>query len=298
METDDQVLARVRRRLNAAKARCSLTLEQLFNACDANQSGSLDLGELKYAIRVVLHVPPSCVTEYEVKLLFHHMDQDKKGGLLDKAGGVEIAELFEYLAHGKQVKDPAREKAKKLQRVHKNLQMGFQQLRLKDRGEMGIRKLFAQLDMDGEGRLSPFEFNHFVRVGLKLSRWDVLNNDLMHFYKHLDRNGDGLDVDELIAFMRSNDKDRAREFSFMEEESVPKCEKKKTYKQVLQELRPSTSMPNLGSGRASPERPQTSGPVLGPSGVGAAAARQIFSIRPSSSFVNLGRSRPANIRVK
>lgn len=293
MEIDDQVLGRVRRRLNAAKARSSMTLEQLFNACDKNNSGTLDLNELKYAIRIVLKVPPSTVCEYELKLLYDHMDKDKKGGLLEKGGGVDLAELFEYLAHGKQHVDEAKNKAKRLQRVHKNLQMGFTQLRLKDKGEMAVRRLFARLDMDGEGKLSPFEFSHFVRNGLKLSRWDVMNEDLMSFYKHLDRDGDGLEVEELLWFIKSSDKDMPKEFSFMEEVRVPRVSHKKTYKQVLQELRPSSSAPSLGT-----QRPQTSGPVLGPSGVGAAAARAAFSVRPSSSFVNLGRSRPALIRIK
>eukprot|EP00746_Dinoflagellata_sp_MGD_P166749 gnl/MRDRNA2_/MRDRNA2_96859_c0_seq1.p1 gnl/MRDRNA2_/MRDRNA2_96859_c0~~gnl/MRDRNA2_/MRDRNA2_96859_c0_seq1.p1 ORF type:complete len:300 (+),score=58.72 gnl/MRDRNA2_/MRDRNA2_96859_c0_seq1:138-1037(+) len=299
METDSQVLARVRRRLNAAKARSSLTIEQLFNACDKNKSGTLDLNELKYAIRVVLKVPPSTVCEYEIKMLFNLMDKDKTGHFLDKGSGVDLAELFEYLAHGsKGHVDEAKHKAKRLQRVHKNIQMGFQQLRLRDKGEMAVRKLFSKLDMDGEGKLSPFEFNHFVRTGLKLSRWDVMNDDLANFYHHLDKNGDGVDVDELIFFIRTSDKDMPQDFSFHEGVHQPKVEKKKTYRQQLQELRPSSSTPNLSFGRSNSPRPQSSGPVLGPSGVGAAAARAAFSLRPSSSFVNLGRSRPALIRVK
>jgi len=297
METEAQVLARVRRRLNAAKARCSLTVEQLFNACDKNNSGTLDLNELKYAIRIVLKVPPSTVCEYEVKMLFNYMDRDKAGHFMDKGGGVDLAELFEYLAHGSQGNvDEAKHKAKRLQRVHKNIQMGFQQLRLRDKGEMAVRKLFSKLDMDGEGKLSPFEFNHFVRNGLKLSRWDVMNEDLMNFYKHLDKNGDGVDVDEVISFIRTTDKGGEQDFTFMEPVHVPKVAHKKTYKQVLSDLRPSSSAPNLSLGRSSPERPQSSGPILGPSGVGAAAAREIFSLRPSSSFVNLGRTRPAMMR--
>jgi len=250
METDEQVLARVRRRLNAAKARSSLTLEQLFNACDKNKSGTMDLNELKYAIRVVLKVPPSTVCEYEVKLLFNVMDKDKTGHFMDgKGGGVDLAELFEYLAHGSKGHiDEAKHKARRLQRVHKNIQMGFQQLRLRDKGEMAVRKLFNKLDMDGEGKLSPFEFNRFVRTGLKLSRWDVMNDDLLNFYKHLDKNGDGVDVDELIYFIKTSDKDLHSYYSFAESVHSPKVEKKKTYRQLLQDLRPSSSTPNLSLG--------------------------------------------------
>jgi Ca2+-binding EF-hand superfamily protein len=299
METDEQVLARVRRRLNAAKARSSLTLEQLFNACDKNQSGTLDISELKYAVRVVLKVPPATVCEHEIKILFNFMDRDKAGHYLDKSGGVDLAELFEYLAHGSKGNvDEAKHKAKRLQRVHKNIQMGFQQLRLRDKGEMAVRKLFSKLDMDGEGKLSLFEFSTFVRHGLKLSRWDVMNEDLMQFYKHLDKNGDGVDVDELIYFIRTSDKDMGQEYSFSHNLHSPKVEKKKTYRQQLQELRPSSSTPNLSFGRSNSPRPQSSGPILGPSGVGAAAARAAFSLRPSSSFVNLGRSRTAIVRLK
>merc|ERR1712139_737745 len=98
--------------------------------------------------------------------------------------------------------------------------------------------------------------------------------------------------------IRGSDKDMPNDFSFMENVHIPKVEKKKTYRQLLQELRPSSSTPNLSFGHGNSPRPQSSGPVLGPSVVGAAAARAAFSLRPSSSFVNLGRSRTAIVRVK
>merc|ERR1712167_299105 len=138
-------------------------------------------------------VPETTICNYELKLLFKKMDADGKGDLCERGGGVDLAELFEYLAHGaRRPEDEAKRKIQRLQRVKKNLQIGFQKLSSKERGEMAIRKLFNRIDMDGEGKLSPFEFNFFVRNGLKLSRWDVMNDDLVNFYKFMDVDGDGL----------------------------------------------------------------------------------------------------------
>lgn len=265
METEEEVLARVRRRLNAAKARSKLTLEQFFDACDKNKSGSLDYGELQKAVRSTLNVPAHCVCDYELKLLFQRIDADGRGG-------IDLAELIEYLAHGiKRPEDEAKRYALRMQRVRKNLQMGFQKLSAKERGEMAIRKLFNKIDMDGEGKLSLFEFNFFVRNTLKLSRWDVMNEDLEQFYKFMDKNNDGVDVMELLTFIRNNDKDRMHDFSFYEDRKTVKAEKKLTYRQQLLELRPSSS----------PSSIRPSDP----------AGEPLAVLRPSSSFMNLGRSR-------
>ena len=60
--------------------------------------------------------------------------------------------------------------------------------------------------MDGEGKLSPFEFEHFIRNDLKLSHYDVMNEDLQSFYTFLDRNGDGRvnDGSELFGALSGN----------------------------------------------------------------------------------------------
>lgn len=308
METDAQVLSRVRRRLNAAKVQSKMSLEQLFNACDHNKSGSLDIKELEHAVRCVLKVPDTTVCHYELKLLYHTMDTDKKGGLTESGarekGGVDIAELFAYLAQGsRRPEDEEARKSQRLQRVRKNLQMGFQKLSAKERGEMAIRKLFNRIDLDGEGKLSPFEFNYFVRNGLKLSRWDVMNEDLVNFYKVLDVDGDGLEVEELIDFIKGNNRKvkEGGDFSMYEGRSAPKAERKKTHKQVLEEMRPSSSVGSLIrplSPRELVERrcvtPGSQSP--GP-GVAAYDLREYFALRPSSSFVNLGRTRPGIVRL-
>ena len=47
---------------------------------------------------------------------------------------------------------------------------------------------------------SPYEFNTFVRTKLQLNTWAVRNKDLDEFYAELDTDGDGLEVEELIAY--------------------------------------------------------------------------------------------------
>merc|ERR1712054_373647 len=99
------------------------------------------------------------------------------------------------------------------------------------------------------GMLSLYEFKAFVRMNLKLTFWDVCNTDIEDFYRYLDRNGGGISVDELIAFVRSNNHDRPKEFSFLDTKAdestlrrMRQLKKKKTYKQQLLEesLRPSS----------------------------------------------------------
>lgn len=330
METNDQVLIRVRRPLKAAMARSPLTLPQLCEACESavrslrplNRSGPFDFNEMKYTVREVLKVPEATVRNYELKILFHHLGgvdpkplkrektKSLKGeellqflqngrkplhGFLEEGVGVDPVELIDYLAHGPEYEASRGRKAKKLQRVHKNLRTGFHQS-FTDAGSMAVRKSFNHFDMTGEGKLSPSGFSNFVRNGLHLSRWDVPNDDMMSFYTYLDRDGGGLDVEEVVSVIGGGNKDGPRDFSFLEDELPPKVEKKKTYKQELEEMLPSSSLPNLTIGYATPQRPWGHGPIIGLNGVGAAAARKTFALRASSSFVNLGRTRSAVIR--
>merc|ERR1711865_1059410 len=88
----------------------------------------------------------------------------------------------------------------RIQRVRKNLKTAFQTVAT---NESNLRKLFAKLDMDSDASLSLYEFKTFVRMNLKLSFWDVNNTDIDEFYHYLDKDGQGISVDELMSFVKS-----------------------------------------------------------------------------------------------
>lgn len=248
MERKDEILARTRRRINAAKARQGKSWQDIFGKCDKDQSGYLDFNEFAQAVRTTLNVPENAICAYELRTLFNEMDKDR-------SGGVNIEELLVYLAQGPRTPEEIAARAQvRIQRVRKNLKTAFQTI---GSNEMTIRKLFSKLDMDCDSSLSLYEFKSFVRMNLKLSFWDVCNTDIEDFYKYLDPNGNGMDVEELIAFVRTNNADRPKDFSFMETQ-VPvgakkKCAKKKTYKQqLLEDSFRTTSLPDLTRVRSTP----------------------------------------------
>jgi len=247
MEPRAEVLSRTRRRINAAKSRQGKTWENVFGKCDKDQSGYLDCSELTEAVRSCLNVPENAICDYELKTLFNEMDSDR-------SGGVNIEELLNYLSQGHRTPEEIQARAQvRIQRVRKNLKSSFQTMAS---NESSIRKLFSKVDMDSDSMLSYYEFKTFVRMNLKLSFWDVCNTDLEDFYKYLDKDGNGIMVEELIAFVKSNNMAKPTEFSFLElqghqrpgEEGkkIPKLRTKKTYKQtLLEDSYRSTSMPNL-----------------------------------------------------
>lgn len=246
MESREEVLARTRKRINAAKSRKGLTWQDVFGKCDKDGSGYLDLNELTEAVRTGLNVPENAICQYELRTLFNAMDADR-------SGGVNIEELLNYLAQGFRTPEEIAARAQvRIQRVRKNLKTAFQALAS---NEAALRKLFQKLDMDDDCSLSLYEFKTFVRMTLKLSFWDVCNTDIDDFYRYLDKDGHGISVDELIAFVRTNNLDRPKEFSFVDLGSIPKTSslssmkrqmKRKTYKQqLLEDSFRSTSLPNL-----------------------------------------------------
>lgn len=239
MEPRAEVLARTRRRINAARGRLHKSWQDVFGKCDKDQSGYLDFNELLEAVRTSLNVPENAICDYEMRTLFNEMDADR-------SGGVNIEELLNYLSQGFRTPEEINARAQvRIQRVRKNLKTAFQNL---SSNELSIRKMFAKLDMDSDCTLSMYEFKTFVRMNLKLSFWDVCNTDIEDFYKYLDKDGHGISVDELIGFVRSNSSERPAEFSFLELKGpLPKkLVRKKTYKQtLLEDSFRSTSMPNL-----------------------------------------------------
>lgn len=244
MESREEVLARTRRRINAAKSRKGMSWQDVFGKCDKDQSGFLDYTEFSEAVRSSLNVPENAICDYELRTLFNEMDADR-------SGGVNIEELLIYLAQGFRTPEEIAARAQvRIQRVRKNLKAAFQTVAS---NEMSIRKLFSQLDMDADCSLSLYEFRTFVRMNLKLSFWDISNTDIDDFYKFLDRDGRGISVDELITFVRQNNAERPKDFSFQDMKKDSSTDslrrrqlKKKTYKQqLLEDSFRSTSTPNL-----------------------------------------------------
>merc|ERR1712048_1521537 len=84
-----------------------------------------------------------------------------------------------------------------------------------------------------------YELDEFVRHDLQMSRWDISNSDLLGFYEYLDRDGDGVDVDEFFTYVRSVHRDRSKLGA--QNMSVPRTgpifsrRKRKTYKEDLEE---------------------------------------------------------------
>lgn len=242
MEPKDEVLARTRRRINAAKSRQGKSWQDVFGKCDKDQSGYLDFNELSDAVRTGLNVPENAICGYELRTLFNEMDADR-------SGGVSIEELLNYLQQGFRTPEEIAARAQvRIQRVRKNLKTAFQTVTT---NESGIRKLFQKLDMDGDCTLSQYEFKTFVRDHLKLSFWDLNNTDIEDFFKFLDRDGGGIAVEELITFVRSNSSERQHggQFSFLDlqpDGQKKRLKTKKTYKQtLLEDSFRSSSLPNL-----------------------------------------------------
>mmetsp|Transcript_13424 Transcript_13424/g.22087 ORF Transcript_13424/g.22087 Transcript_13424/m.22087 type:complete len:283 (+) Transcript_13424:109-957(+) len=243
MESKEEICARTRRRICAAKNRRAKSWQDVFAKCDKDQSGYLDLQEFTFAVRNTLAVPENAICDYELRTLFNEMDADR-------SGGVNIEELMNFLTQG--FRTPEQIQARQLvriNRVRKNLKTAFQSLA---HNEMSIRKLFSKLDFDGDKTLSMYEFKAFVRSDLKLNFWDICNTDIEDFFKYLDRDGGGaIDVEELLSFVKTNHSDRPSKFSFVQDAppssfTSMKKKNKKTYKQLLlEDSFRSASLPNL-----------------------------------------------------
>lgn len=271
IESRQDVLDRVRRKIKAAKARTGKSWQELFALCDENKNGTLCPAEMKILIRHVLSVPIQTVCEQELKTLMSEIDKNGDSQM-------DIAELFEYIQHGprhKQTEDLRLEQ--RVTRVRRNLQLAFQNFSTQ---EADVRKLFQKMDMDDSNRCSFYEFEVFVRKELKLSKWDVLNNDLYDFYMFLDKDGDGIDWSELRDFLKLAQSNRATVGgqNFFKPQGMPTRRKRKTYKEgleadmsLIQRTEPRIGLPfaNLGrdsrpTSRASacmpqPEKPTSAG---------------------------------------
>jgi len=191
-------------------------------------------------VRHKLRIPPQTICENDLKLLFHEMDKNNNES-------VDAAELIEYIQHGpRRQQDDAAMLNVRIHRVKRNMRLAFQSIGGSD---MDAYKIFAHMDLDSSTRLSQYEFNSFVRNDLGLTRWDVQNSSLDDFFTHLDRNGDGLDVNELIGFLKQQHRDRTSigpQSLYVPPKTLKVDRKRKTHKQQLQDtMQKSTSLPIL-----------------------------------------------------
>lgn len=258
MEPVDQTLCRVRKRLTAAAMRGGRSWDELFDLSDKNRDGMLFFSELHMLIRDELAVPVQTISDYEIKVLFNGLDNNN-------SNTVDSAELIEYIQHGPLRSQDYSSKCKqkqRMERVRRNLRSAFQSI---GGNEMDMRKIFAHMDLDGNTRLSQYEFTMFVRHDLGLTRWDVPNASLNEFFNTVDSNENGtLELNELVHYVRVSNKERKLlgAQSLYLDPDVPKIERRrKTFRQKLGDhlaLQKSTSLPSLCSsaftnvGRARP----------------------------------------------
>mmetsp|Transcript_140216 Transcript_140216/g.349498 ORF Transcript_140216/g.349498 Transcript_140216/m.349498 type:complete len:281 (+) Transcript_140216:67-909(+) len=240
METAAQTLCRVRKRIAAAGTRGGKTWEEIFALSDRNRDGVLNLSEYMSLIREKLRIPPQAICDNDAKLLFYEMDKNNNDT-------IDAAELIEHIQHGpRRQQDDAARFDVRIERVRRNMRLAFQSV---GGTEMDARRIFQHMDLDDSTRITQYEFTSFVRNDLGLTRWDVQNSSLTDFYTHMDRNGDGLDVNELLHFLRQQHRDRGTlgPQSLYVPPKTPKVDRKrKTYKQKLSDhLQKSNSLPSL-----------------------------------------------------
>jgi len=198
LDPDHEVLLRVRQRLNAAKRLKDYTWDQLFVFCDHDKSGTLDWKEFKHLVRDTLSVPQEAVCDADLRQLFYRLDQVEGQGKNSQL--VDLSELLHYLARGQLDASVLAARAEqRVERVRRNIQMAFVKLDLTD---SDARQLFHRVDMNTSNWVSPFEFEEFVRMKLRLSHWDVMPADLKEFYHFLDRDGDGIDMYEFVDYVK------------------------------------------------------------------------------------------------
>jgi Ca2+-binding EF-hand superfamily protein len=222
-------------------------------------------------IRGPLNVPAFTVNDHEAGILFRAID-------LDAGGDIDLEELCEFLQRGKKTpEEEAKKAAEKIQRTWNYLKMAFDKLVQKYPTEQDIRKLFQRFDKDGEGKLSHYEFEIFVRSELKLSSSVLSPPDLTTFYKKLDLDGDGLEIEEFLFHIKENKKieKRSSPLYVPPSNALPHL-RKPTYRKILEKkyrMNPLNGTYRMNISESSPSLPQL------------------------TPFVGLGRERPPVFRL-
>jgi len=193
LEKPADVLSRLRRKLVAAKVRSGLSWEELFVQSDRSKTGTLSYKELTIMVREILKVPLHTVCEHDLKVLFTEADEEGTSAL-------NLAVLLKYLQQGyKRPEDEEARLKQRVERVQRNVHMALCKIR---GDEEEIRKIFDVADLDDSNRLSPFEFNSFVRNDLALSKWHVMDSDVKGVYRTFDKDGQGIDFMEFLSSIR------------------------------------------------------------------------------------------------
>jgi Ca2+-binding EF-hand superfamily protein len=259
----EDILNHARKILNAAKSRISATWEELFIECDNDKTGQLDYKEFRHLVRSTLQVGPRAICEYDLQSCFQELNQDGDYG-------IDPAELFRWILQGKRTPEELAMRSKhRLKRAKRAMLLACYDITT---CEADVRQLFHSIDLNSSNRLSLMEFRRWVRRDLKLSRWNIAEDDLTELYLSLDKNSDGVDIHELWAYLRKKEAAKSslggENFHDLPGSPTFRRRKVKTFKDQLLESR-------TGAGvlRASVSLPQL-----------------------SPSFTNVGRSRAPSFR--
>eukprot|EP00930_Biecheleria_cincta_P024163 TRINITY_DN17323_c0_g1_i3.p1 TRINITY_DN17323_c0_g1~~TRINITY_DN17323_c0_g1_i3.p1 ORF type:complete len:221 (-),score=39.63 TRINITY_DN17323_c0_g1_i3:48-710(-) len=179
--------------------------------------------------REVLNIQERTLSDTDLGLLFDQVSPNSHSV-------VNLGQLLDYLARGPQEPEVLAARAEqRILRVRRNIQLAFSKIK----GD--IKTLFAKIDLDSSNRLSLYEFNTFVRSDLGLSHWDILASDLEEFYTYMDKDGDGIDIDEFLDYVKKVYKSRhslgGQNFVLgkSESERYLSRRKQKTYKDIIEE---------------------------------------------------------------
>mmetsp|Transcript_106864 Transcript_106864/g.189916 ORF Transcript_106864/g.189916 Transcript_106864/m.189916 type:complete len:280 (+) Transcript_106864:96-935(+) len=279
METNAEVVSRARRRLVGAKRLQKQSWEELFSAFDKDRSHALDLKELKTVVREGLLIPQHSLCDHDLAVLFAEIDGN--GG-----GSIDLTEFLTFVARGPKPENHDEMMfAKRTGRVQRNLRVGFQKYSSNDNA---IAQLFDHMDKEDDGKISLHELTSFIRKDLKLSQWDIFNSDLKTFYKSLDEDGDGIDIQEFVNFIQHNNRKKGKQFAATDGFGFGKpVRKHSTYRsQLLRQLSPAHSTSSLPDATSRP----------GSSTSSMSSSASTISMASSPSFVNLGRTRPPIVR--
>jgi Ca2+-binding EF-hand superfamily protein len=174
------------RQVNAEDSREDL--RALFNSCDKDGSGELNMAEVSCLITQVGLQPRSQEDQDEIKQLLLEVDKDGSGELDFDEFVVLVQQIGEKLRSGEILRQ--NETAKRL---------GFTNEQVSD-----LRRAFYDLDNDGNGGLCIDE----CRQTLMLLRKNMTSEELRDLFNSLDIDGNGeIDFEEFLQFWKIIDEE-------------------------------------------------------------------------------------------
>lgn len=159
-----------------------LTLYDIFNLHDLDQSGELGLKEFRKAMRYGMKVQPELIGEEELCAIFKAIDYDS-GGYIRAEEFVDFVQVTPSVMILFQ------------QRMHMaSLSVGS--------GEGNWADVLRRSDRDGSGELSYEEFLKMVRTQLRLPSQNLPDQDVTIIFKIIDSDGTGhASIEELVEFI-------------------------------------------------------------------------------------------------